>query len=228
MLVLAGESPLAVQLRRSSRARRFSLRVSRIDGGATLTLPAVARAQDALAFLRQHEAWLRRVLAAMPAAPARPVGHGDTLPFEGRPHLVGPGPGRGVTLAPGRLLVPEPAPGPRLAAFLRLCARERLAEASSRHASRLGRGFTRLTLRDPRSRWGSCSAAGALMYSWRLVMAPPEVLDYVAAHEVAHLAEMNHGPGFWALVEELCPGWRTSRAWLRAEGPALHRFRFGD
>ncbi|MGR3434759.1 MAG: M48 family metallopeptidase, partial [Shimia sp.] len=83
-------------------------------------------------------------------------------------------------------------------------------------------------LRDTRSRWGSCSAAGGLNYSWRLVMAPPEVLDYVAAHEVAHLAQMNHSPRFWAEVAGLMPGYEAPRGWLRRHGADLHRYRFGD
>ncbi|MEY3959547.1 MAG: hypothetical protein RIR14_200, partial [Pseudomonadota bacterium] len=81
-------------------------------------------------------------------------------------------------------------------------------------------------LRDTRSRWGSCTAEGALMYSWRLIMAPPPVLRYVAAHEVAHLVEMNHSPQFWAVVDRLYPGWEAQRAWLRSHGSALHGLRF--
>src|SRR5690606_4279045 len=113
-------------------------------------------------------------------------------------------------------------------AFLKTVARDRLATASDRYAVALGRPYGRLTLRDTRSRWGSCSAAGDLMYSWRLVMAPAEVLDYVAAHEVAHLAEMNHSPAFWDVVARLCPDYRRHRTWLRANGGALHRVRFTD
>ncbi|RMD90830.1 MAG: M48 family peptidase, partial [Alphaproteobacteria bacterium] len=105
-------------------------------------------------------------------------------------------------------------------------AREALAAACDRHAARLGRRYGRLSLRDTRSRWGSCSAEGNLNFSWRLVMAPPEVLDYVAAHEVAHLAEMNHSPAFWALVERLFPAHEAPRRWLRENGASLHRYRF--
>jgi predicted metal-dependent hydrolase len=86
----------------------------------------------------------------------------------------------------------------------------------TRHRARPGR----LTLRDPRSRWGSCSAKGDLMFSFRLIMTPPEVLDYVAAHEVAHLVEMNHGPAFWSLCHRLCPATDTHRRWLKDHGPA--------
>ena len=117
--------------------------------------------------------------------------------------------------------------GPRLGAFLRATARDRLAAACDRHAGTLGRPYRRLTLRDTRSRWGSCTAGGDLMFSWRLVMAPPEVLDYVAAHEVAHLARMDHSPAFWAVVAGLCPAHEGPRAWLRERGGELHRLRLG-
>jgi predicted metal-dependent hydrolase len=113
-------------------------------------------------------------------------------------------------------------------AFLKALARERLAEASDRHAAALGRGFGRLTLRDTRSRWGSCSPDGRLMYSWRLIMAPPPVLDYVAAHEVAHLVELNHSPAYWKVVTGICPDWKVHRNWLKTQGSGLHRLRFQD
>ncbi|WP_316016065.1 SprT family zinc-dependent metalloprotease, partial [Roseobacter sp. HKCCA0434] len=111
-------------------------------------------------------------------------------------------------------------------AWLRQLARDRLSEATARHAAALDSVPGRLTLRDTRSRWGSCTSEGNLMFSWRLILAPPPVLDYVAAHEVAHLLEMNHSLRFWAHVERLFPGWQAQRDWLRAEGAALHRFRF--
>ncbi len=105
-------------------------------------------------------------------------------------------------------------------------ARDRLVAACDGHAARLGRGYRSLTLRDTRSRWGSCSAAGGLMFSWRLILAPPEILDYVAAHEVAHLAEMNHSPAFWRVVAGLCPDYARHRAWLRKHGQTLHAYDF--
>lgn len=212
-------------LRRSARARRLSLRVSALDGRATLTLPAQASLAEALAFLHRREDWLRRHAAAAPA-PLWPA-FGSTIPFEGSPLLLRPGPvlrHEGGTL----WLPPDPERLPaRLGAFLRAAARDRLAAACDRHARTLGRPYRSLVLRDPRSRWGSCSAAGDLMFSWRLVLAPPEVLDYVAAHEVAHLARMDHSPAFWAILARLCPDHAAARAWLRAEGPGLHRLRLG-
>lgn len=212
-------------LRRSARARRLSLRISGADGRVTLTLPARSPLRDGLAFLQEREPWLRGHLARAPEAvlPA----FGATIPFEGRPVLLGEGPVRGARLEGDRLLLPpDPDRLPaRLLAFLRHAARDRLALACDRHARALGKPYRRLTLRDPRSRWGSCTAAGDLMFSWRLVLAPPPVLDYVAAHEVAHLARMDHSPRFWQVVDGLCPGWTAQRDWLRQEGATLHRLR---
>ncbi len=114
----------------------------------------------------------------------------------------------------------------QLKAFLKTRARDALAAPVAHYAGILGQEVHRITLRDTRSRWGSCTAQGHLMFSWRLVMAPPEVLDYVAAHEVAHLVEMNHSARFWAVVARLRPDYQTQRDWLRREGAGLHRVMF--
>jgi predicted metal-dependent hydrolase len=217
-----------ITLRRSPRARRLSLRVSRQDGRVVLTIPPRAREREALAFLASQEGWLRATLARLPP-PMPPLGPGSLIPVEGRPLRLTPAAGRGVRIAGEALLLPgDPARAVvRAAVFLRALARSRLAAACDRHAAALGRPYSRLDLRDPKARWGSCGRDGRLMFSWRLILAPPEVLDYVAAHEVAHLAEMNHAPAFWAVVARLCPGWQDPRAWLKANGATLHGFRFG-
>jgi predicted metal-dependent hydrolase len=224
--VLPGNPPVEILLRPSGRARRLSLRVSGIDGRVTVSYPSHASERQAMAFAVEKADWIRSQLARRPEQVA--VTHGVALPVAGRWLIVAPGTGRGVRVEEGRLLAPAGRPGAAVAAFLKALARERLASASDRHAAALGRAFGRLTLRDTRSRWGSCSAAGDLMYSWRLVMAPPEVLDYVAAHEVAHLAHMHHRPAFWAELRRLYGDHRAARGWLRREGGALHRFRFAD
>jgi len=224
--LIPGNPPVTLTLRRSARARRLSLRVSGLDGAVTLTVPRGVSEAEALGFARSREDWLRRTLTAQPGQVD--VGPGVALPVEGQMRQIVPGTGRQVRLEPEKIHVPgsgETA-APRLRAWLRTRARDRLAAASDMHAARLGLGYSRLTLRDTRSRWGSCSARGGLSYSWRLILAPPEVLDYVAAHEVAHLAEMNHSPAFWAVVARLRPDYEAPRAWLRHEGAALHRYRF--
>lgn len=220
---LSGFPAIEVTLRRSPRARRLSLRVSGLDGRVTLTIPRRASAAEARAFAEERGDWIRTARARAPAKLR--VLEGAMLPVEGREVTVAAGRPSGVTST--RLVLSRPT-GPAAAALLKILARDRLAAAADRHALALGRRYRAITLRDPRSRWGSCSSEGRLMFSWRLAMAPPEILDYVAAHEVAHLVRMDHSPDFWAVVDDLCPNWRTRRDWLRAHGPGLHRYRFED
>ena len=224
---MAGDPALAVTIRRHASARRISLRVSGADGRITLTLPPRAALSQALAFAEARADWLRAALARQPDR-QRPA-LGAPLPVEGIAHLIEAPPGRGpARLEAGRLILPGPEGtlALRAATFLRHLARDRLAAACDRHAAQLGRPFRAIILRDTRARWGSCAADGTLRFNWRLAMAPPEVLDYVAAHEVAHLAEMNHSPAFWAQVGRLKPGWQAQRAWLRAHGTSLQRWDF--
>jgi predicted metal-dependent hydrolase len=202
------------------------LRISQLDGRVTLTLPKRVPEREALSFAREKEPWIRKHLSARLDDVV--VARGATLPIGGEPHLVESGQGRRLSFAPGRVMVPG-APeraGRILGRHLKEIARARLAEASDHYADKLGRRYSAITLRDTRSRWGSCTAEGRLMYSWRLILAPPQVLDYVAAHEVAHLAQMNHSPAFWAEVERIYGPYATARAWLRREGSGLHRYRF--
>lgn len=230
MPVLPGLPPVEVHLKRSAKARRFSLRVSRLDGKVTLSIPVRAQEAEAMAFLRGQEGWLRETLGAMPDSAVAGVAIGSVISVEGRALTLVNGAGRAVRVEGDTLLVPgDPAQaGVRVAAWLKVLARDRLAQASTHYAGLLGRHYTRLSLRDTRSRWGSCSAAGVLMYSWRLIMAPSSVLDYVAAHEAAHLVEMNHSEAYWAVVSRIYPAWQRERAWLHTHGQSLHRLRFGD
>jgi predicted metal-dependent hydrolase len=226
--VLPGNPPVEVLLRRNARAKRFSLRVSRADGRVSLSLPTWAPEAEALAFLRAREDWVRSHLQQ---APKRQIARiGAHLPICGVPRDVVGGAGRAARFRDGRIEVPAgPREGPRIKALLSAMARERLTAAVTTHANALGRPFHRITLRDPRSRWGSCSSKGDLMFSWRLIMAPPEVLDYVAAHEVAHLAEMNHSDRFWSVCRQLCPDTDAHRKWIRTHGADLLAWRFdGD
>lgn len=225
-LLLPGDPEIPVLLRRSPRARRMSLRVAGIDGRVTLSVPAHVDEAAARAFLESRAVWLRGHVAAVPRE--IPVRTGVELPVLGVPRRIVSGLRRHVELAPSEVAVPGPAAQvpARLRGYLRETARAHLAASVGSHAEALGVRAGALTLRDVRSRWGSCTSEGRLMFSWRLVLAPPAILDYVAAHEVAHLREMNHGPRFWALVAELCPDHATARRWLRREGATLHRYRF--
>jgi predicted metal-dependent hydrolase len=221
-----GEPAIEVRLRRDARARRMVLRVAASGRGPTLTLPPGVPLAQARAFLRDHEDWLRRHLAAGP--PRVPVGEGSVLPFGDATLTLRGHAGRGTLLAGGELLLPGATDrfGPRAAAWLREEARRACVAGVDRHAACLGRPVGRIRLADPRARWGSCTATGDLMFSWRLVMAPAAVLDYVVAHEVAHLAELNHSPRFWAVVRGLRPDFEGPRDWLRRHGAGLHRHDF--
>jgi len=227
-LVLAGSPPITVILKRNARSRRLSLRVSRLDGRVTLSLPNWTAEAEALGFAREKEAWIRRQLAAKPKAVTPAIG--EKLLFEGVEIPVVHGAGRAARYHAGELQVPgDPDRVPaRVAAFMKVMARQRLTQACDDYAGKIEKPYGRVTIRDTRSRWGSCSSEGNLMFSWRLIMEPPDVLNYVAAHEVAHLAEMNHSGAFWSVVEDIFPAYQTPRRWLRVNGQHLHAYRFGN
>ncbi|MCP4209564.1 MAG: M48 family metallopeptidase [Shimia sp.] len=224
--IIPGKPPVTVALRRSSRARRISLRVSRLDGKVTLTIPSSVSEREAMAFAFEKQDWLRKQVSQQPETVV--VAHGASVPVAGRARLIVAGEGRSVRLGCDELSVPgKPEQVARkVEGFLKELARNRLAEAVDHYGARLGRQPTKLTLRDTRSRWGSCSSTGALMFSWRLVMASPDVLDYVAAHEVAHLKEMNHSQAFWNEVTIIHGPYEVPRRWLRDHGQELHRYQF--
>ncbi len=224
--VLPGSPPIALLLRRSARAKRITLRISQLDGRVTLTMPTRLAEREAVAFARSKEPWIREHLEAR--GDDQTVRLGSEVPVGGRLLQVVPGKGRSVRIGQDEIAVPGPEGriGARLGAYLKEVARDRLAGACDDYAARLGRSYTRITMRDTRSRWGSCTSDGGLMFSWRLIMAPPAVLDYVAAHEVAHLAEMNHSPAFWSGVERIYGPYKEPRGWLRTHGNALHRYKF--
>lgn len=221
-----GAPGLLVRLRRHARARQLSLRVSRIDGAVSLTVPPGVGQADMQRFLADQAGWLARVRDGLPDRVT--VAPGAMLPLRGAPMKIVQGAGRSVVARDGCLLVPGPAGrmAARLRAFLIGEARAESVAAAMRHASALGRPAPPVRLADPRGRWGSCTADGRLMLSWRLILAPPTVFDYVVAHEAAHLVEMNHSPAFWAVVAGLYPDHARARAWLKAEGAGLHRFDF--
>ena len=225
--ILEGNPPIDVTLRNSARAKRMTLRVSRLDGRVTLTLPPRTPQREGLAFLRSKEPWLRGHLAQLRPVASAEVG--SEVIFRGQNFPVVAGPRARAAIGTDAIEVSSRKPaGPQIKALFRHHARDALAAASDRYADAVGREYTGLSIRDTRSRWGSCSAQGVLMYSWRLIMAPPAVLDYVAAHEVAHLVEMNHQPAFWNVVAGICPDYQTHRAWLRKHGDTLHRVTFDN
>ncbi len=225
MLRIGGDE-VPVEVRVHARARRISLRVDRANGRVRLTLPRGVSLAEGLRFAARQEDWVAGRLAALPERV--PFADGAVVPVLGHAHVIRHRPfaRRGVWREAGAIHVSGPAEHlpRRVGDFLKREARAAIAPRARELAARIGRTPGRITLRDTRSRWGSCSARGDLNFSWRLVLAPEEVLHYVVAHEVAHLRHLDHGPRFWALCAELHGPTEAPRAWLRAEGAGLLRY----
>jgi predicted metal-dependent hydrolase len=225
-VAIAGQD-VPVAVRRNARARRLILRLDPASGSPVLTLPARTPLAHGDAFLRKNASWLQ---ARLERAPGQiPFAEGAVFPLRGGPCRIVHRGGRGLVRledSDGGLTLSVPGDAAHLPRrvhdWLKREARCDFEAAVARVAGALGKSATAVRIGDPRSRWGSCSRSGTLTFSWRLILAPPHVLHYLAAHEVAHLAEMNHGPRFWALVAQLDPDHGHARAWLKANGAGLH------
>lgn len=224
-LAIDGRS-LAVTFRRNGKARRLILRLSRDRAGVVVTLPPRVGRNEALEFAKKSTRWISERLKAEPVD--RPLRAGGEILIRGEMRrILHSGSRRGpVMLADDAVVISgdEAHLGRRLADWLKAEAKRDLVAASQFYADAMGVKFHRLSVRDQRSRWGSCSSDGTLSYSWRLILAPPFVLDYVAAHEVAHLKHMNHGRGFWRLVLTHCPNASRAKTWLKHHGGELHAY----
>jgi len=224
--MLALDSGLTrLEWRRSARARRVSLRIDPRAGIIVVTLPPRAARQAGMSLLMDHLDWINARLAALPGAIS--FTDGARVPVHGVEHVLrAVGGVRGTARVEGRTLLIPGDPSffaRRTMDFLKAEARRQLTALVAVKAAMAGVQPRRITVKDTRSRWGSCASNRNLAFSWRLVMAPTYVQDYVAAHEVAHLRHMNHGPDFWALVAELSPMPDIAIEWLRTQGPRLLR-----
>ncbi|MGV6839654.1 MAG: M48 family metallopeptidase [Planktomarina sp.] len=226
VIQVPGFEHVHVRLVRSKCARQMSLRVSRLDGRVRLTVPLRCPEREAVRFVADRAGWIAQHVTN--AVTEQPVTLGTALPIYGKLHSITAGQGRKIIIEDGHIFVPGAADQipARIKSHLRQMARLALVRATDDYAKALGVSVGRVAIKDTRSRWGSCSSAGNINYSWRLIMAPPEVLNYVAAHEVCHRLEMNHSAAFWAHVKRLYPNHKTAQEWLKSEGPNLHSFRF--
>jgi predicted metal-dependent hydrolase len=217
---------IAVSFRRNARARRLVLRLSRDRAGVIVTLPPRVSRSEALDFVRKSSRWIGERLKSEPAD--RPLRAGEEILIRGeRRRILHSGSRRGtVALSEAAIIVSgdEAHLARRMVDWLKAQAKRDLIIASEFYAAAMGVKFHRLSVRDQKSRWGSCSCDGTLSYSWRLILAPPFVLDYVAAHEVAHLKHMNHSRNFWRLVLTYCPHAGRAKSWLKAHGAELHAY----
>jgi predicted metal-dependent hydrolase len=231
-----GGETYRVALKRIASARRFTLRVRAATRDVVLTMPPRGSIAGARNFIERHAAWIGARLQRLPAP--MPFGGGEIVPIRGVNHRIAERRSQGgnvwiepvdKALRDTRLpLLCVSAEPPHVARrvkdFLMREAKRDLEAAVARHAAKLGVNPRRIGLRDTTSRWGSCSSSGALNFSWRLIMAPSYVLDYLAAHEVAHLVHMNHSPSYWKVLAKLPVHIERGESWLKANGAGLLRF----
>ena len=221
-------APVTIDVRRAVRAKRMTLRIPPGHANPVVTIPARASLRAVEPFLRAQQGWLAARLAER--TPVVPLEDDGLVPFRGEIHrIVGQTAARGVVLEreiegePCLLVCGRPEHlARRLTDFFRRAARTDLDAAVAEYAAMVGRRPTAVRIKDTRAQWGSCTPGGVLSFSWRLVLAPTFVLRYVAAHEVAHLVELNHSAAFWALNARLDPRHEEARAWLKRHGRTLH------
>jgi hypothetical protein len=220
-----------VRLRRHRQARRYTLRIDAPTREVVLTMPPRGSVREAKEFAQKHGGWIAARLKRLPEA--APFAHGVEVPLRGEPHRIVHRRGERGTVwtetdGSGQRLLCVAGEPPhvdrRISDFLKREAQRDLDAASRNYAAQIGVSIKRICVRDQSSRWGSCSNTGVLSFSWRLILAPPFVLDYLAAHEVSHLVELNHSPRFWRLVKRLYPQLERAKVWLDANGTDLHRY----
>ncbi|HZT19284.1 MAG TPA: SprT family zinc-dependent metalloprotease [Dongiaceae bacterium] len=224
-LLSVGDRAVPLVFEKNERARRIIIRLDH-GGSIVVVLPARATKEDGRRFALSNRGWIRERLAHLPEP--LPFLHGVSIPYLGIAHRIRHRQmKRGfVWREAGEIHVagrPEHLPR-RVEDWLKQEARREIERRALQKAEELGKRVRRIGIRDPRSRWGSCSPDGTLNFSWRLILAPRFVVDYVVAHEVAHLRELNHGSRFWRLTEALCADTERARAWLAENGPGLHRY----
>ncbi len=220
-----------VRLRVNPRARRISLKLDLRSGEPVLVIPHLRHAEKAVAFARTRTDWIQSQQSRAPESQI--FAPGARLTVDGFPVTLSVRAGQGAARyeAPGDISAGGvgAAYGRRIVSLLKKAALARAESHTQRYASTLGLAPPRVSLGDTRSRWGSCSPHNnTIRYSWRLIMAPPSVFDYICAHEVAHLIEANHSPAFWAVVTRLYGDWQPARAWLRQHGHSLHTWQTGQ
>ena len=218
-----------LEMRRSTRARRMSLRLDVKSRKIILTAPKRASMKSAYLFAWEHKNWIAESLAALPGPV--PLAHGETIPVLGQKRLItvsyDPDWRRtDIELTATRLIVRtnKDDPAPRIRRYLKDLAKRELAALAQEKAACTGKKLRSVTVRDTISRWGSCSSDGNLSFSWRLIFAPQSAFDYVVAHEVAHLLHMDHSPRFWAACEALSTDYTRGKRWMKQRGSELMRY----
>lgn len=220
--IAAGKYKIPLEVRRSPSSRRITLRFNPQTDAMLLTMPAYCRPHQVVEFLESRKDWIRRHISTLP--PRIPLQFGTVIEVLGKELEIFPAQVRSrrknllpVLASPGRC---EAIVQEMLATMLL----KYIEPKAKRYAKKISKEVESIVIRDPHSRWGSCTHDGKLMFSWRLVFAPKHVIDYLVAHEVAHLRYHNHGPRFWQTVEEILPRYKAGRDWLKQNGLLLQRY----
>ncbi|MFW0777989.1 MAG: M48 family metallopeptidase [Rickettsiales bacterium] len=217
---------LPIKIRKVSTSRSMVIRYQPLTHSLALTLPRYVSIKQGLSFIEEKRNW---IMAQLPHdATQNALVEGASIPVLGKNYVITHMGGRGVVrIEEDKLIVPGDAAfiTRRVRDWLKKRAREEISRLAYEKAQQLGKKATKISLRDTTSHWGSCTQAGGLSFSWRLVFAPYEVLEYVVCHEVAHLSEMNHSKAFWAHVAELCPSYEAQKRWLKRYGHRLYQYR---
>lgn len=214
-----------IVIRKHPKSRRMVIRYQPLQHHLCLTLPRYVSIRQGLHFVEEKRAWIERQIDEQPEH--IPFTDGQVIPFHGTDYTLTHKGGRGViSIEDEKILVPgdKQFMERRVREWLKEKAREEITALAKKDAALIGKKIKKITVRDTSSRWGSCSHDGSLSFSWRLILAPDYVLKYLVSHEVAHLAELNHSPAFWAIVKELCPEYDQARRWLKTYGQRLYSY----
>ncbi|MFN3701218.1 MAG: M48 family metallopeptidase [Alphaproteobacteria bacterium] len=221
--------PPAVKVTHSQRARRLALRLDPKERVVNLVVPRGVSLKKAEDFAKFHETWIKKAMMELP--PPMPFEHGRVIPVLGRDRLIQVYVDKTRLTTEIKLKVNKleiytnkADPSARIERFLKELAKEKISELARAKAVHINKKIPRITIRDTKSRWGSCSEDGKLSFSWRLIFAPLKAMDYVIAHEVAHLVHLNHGKRFWTLCRELSRDFIEGEYWMRNHGHELMRY----
>lgn len=214
-----------IKVVKSNTARRLNLRIDERYRLPVLTIPRFCSSRKALAFAEQHRDWIQNMLARLPQS--QTFADGTEISVAGQLFIVAHNPAqRGAKIENGRLTIGGDLEflHRRVCGFLKKYAGEHLYQRSINTAAKIGCTVHRVTIKETKSRWGSCSTKNNINYNWRIILAPEYVIDYLVCHEVSHLKHPDHSTAFWQCVGELCPNWKEGRQWLKVKGKDLYRW----
>ncbi len=225
-MIKIGSPEIAIYVRKSTRAKRLSIRIPGATDKVFLIVPKKVSLLEATKFALEKEQWIRKQLKSK--IEISKIILGSSVPVEGINYLIEGGKNQRIKFENNKILIPLNYTdfAKHLKVYLSELSRQRFFSKTTFYCDLIGRKFVKINIKDPKTRWGSCTSTGNLMYSWRLILAPKSVLEYLVVHEVSHLVEMNHSIKFWQHVEKLMPNFRESQLWLKKNGQKLHSYDF--